>query len=59
MKYTKVYEGGELAGYECEKGKIEIYYYDVKPSGNFHKDYFANGFRFSTLKAAKAEIEKN
>lgn len=58
MKYTKIYEGGELAGYKSEKGTINIHYYDVTPSGNFHKDYIANGIRFSTLRAAKAELER-
>lgn len=59
MKYSRFYEGGELAGYQCEKGKIEIHYYDVTPSGNFHKDYIANGIRFNTLKEAKKEIERH
>lgn len=59
MKYTRIYEtDGTLSAYECEKGRIDIYYYDVTPSGNFHKDYFANGWRFSTLKEAKRELEK-
>lgn len=59
MKYTRIYEGGEIAGYQCENGKIEIHYYDVTRSGNFHKGYIANGIRFSTLKEAKKEIEKH
>lgn len=58
MKYTRMYEGGELSGYKCEKGIITIHYYDVTPSGNFHKDYYANGIRFSTLREAKAEMER-
>lgn len=57
MKYKRIYECGELAAYECEKGRIDVYYYDVTASGNFHKDYFANGFRFSTLREAKYELE--
>lgn len=57
MKYTRIYEGGELVAYECEKGRIDIHDYDVTASGNFHRDYYANGFRFSTLKEAKKELE--
>ena len=57
MKYIRVYEGNVLTGYQCEKGFIEIHYYDVTFSGNFHKDYYANGLRFSKLKDAKKEIE--
>lgn len=59
MKYTRVYEQGVLTAYESEKGRIDVYYYDVTANGNFHKDYYANGLRFSTLKAAKQELEQN
>lgn len=59
MKYSRVYEGGELAGYKCEKGMITVYDYDVTAWGTFHRDYYANGKRFSTLRDAKKEIEKN
>lgn len=57
MKYKRVYDGTTLIGYISEKGFIEIHYFDITPSGNFHKDYYANGFRFSRLADAKAEIE--
>lgn len=58
MKYKRVYECGTLAAYECEKGRIEIYYFNVTMWGNFHKDYIVNGIRFSTLKEAKQELER-
>lgn len=59
MKYKRVYEGAVLVGYMCEKGFIRIHYYDVTASGNWHRDYYANGIRFSSLKDAKAELENN
>lgn len=58
MKYTRIYEGGELAGYLCEKGYIEVIYGAISFYGNFQKDYKANGIRFHTLKEAKREIER-
>lgn len=58
MKYARIYEGGELAKYECEKGTIEIHDFDVTPSGRFHRDYVVNGIRFSSLREAKAYMEK-
>ena len=57
MAYKRVYEDGVLVAYQSEKGRIDIYYYDVTASGAFHKDYFAHGWRFSTLKEAKKELE--
>ena len=64
MTYKRVYKNNELVAYESEAGKIELYYYDVTASGNFHKDYIVsvlkeNGkpCRFSTLKEAKEALE--
>lgn len=57
MKYERVYDGIILVGYKCEKGFIKIHYYDIMPSGHWHKDYYANGWRFSKLSDAKKELE--
>ena len=68
MKYSRVYEtssrfyGGktyeckELVGYKCEKGYIKVTGF-VTLSGNVVHEYYANGWRFSTLKDAKRELE--
>lgn len=70
MKYNRVYEtekrfyGGKvyeckvLTGYKCDLGFIEVLA-DVTLSGDTTRDYVANGWRFSTLRAAKDELENN
>ena len=58
MKYKRVYEGGELSAYVCEKGRIEIEYGWFNRNGNCEKWYKANGWAFHTLREAKAELEK-
>ena len=66
MKYTRVYEIEKgwyndrkvLVGYRCEKGIIEVIS-DITISGNITHEYAANGWRFSSLKEAKNEIETN
>lgn len=58
MKYKRIYDKhGNLEAYECEKGRIEVYYCEVTASGYVPKDYYANGWRFSTLREAKKELE--
>lgn len=64
MKYKRIYLNDELIGYKCEKANIEIYWYDITPSGNWHKDYIVpelkkigKASRFETLKEAKQYIE--
>lgn len=63
MKYRRIYADNNLVAYECEKGRIDVYDYDITPSGNWHRDYFVNGVRFSSLKKAKefceGDAEKN
>lgn len=69
MKYTRIYQenkyGKELAGYQCEKGYIEIEY-DVTLRGAFSKWFTIPAFKgtgktavFNTLKEAKRYLENN
>lgn len=57
MKYIRIYQHGQLVAYQSEAGRIDIHDYDVTASGNFHRDHYANGWRFSTLREAKKELE--
>lgn len=59
MKYQRIYDGSTLVGYRCDKGYIELHYYDITPSGQWHIDYITCGYRFSKLKDAKKELENN
>lgn len=65
MKYTRYYEGGELAGYESEKGRIIIEYGNTNWRGNRSSiDYIVEPLRiagkpclYHRLRDAKAELE--
>lgn len=64
MKYTRVYECGYLAGYQCAKGFIEKNVYNITRLGNEQYDYIVKELvgtgkaaRFNTFAEAKAALE--
>lgn len=63
----KIYEYGkeELVGWDYKGIRIDINYYDITASGNWHKDYYVSMLkllgkpcRFDTLKEAKIAIDE-
>lgn len=61
----KIYENGDLVGWNYKGILIKINYYDITYYGNWHKDYIVDKLanigkasRFETLKECKEYIDK-